>query len=137
MSSGIYVCGQIILTVYFIFSIRFLLLCKFLFFFFKQKTAYELRISDWSSDVCSSDLGEDDAEQAGQTAEASARHGSTRDRAGGEAGYGDLHHGEEDGGGPFVRLDPGRQRAEQEIDRAKGDELQDQDRKSTRLNSSH
>src|SRR3546814_969186 len=32
------------------------------FFFFKQKTAYEMRISDWSSDVCSSDLI--DAEQA-------------------------------------------------------------------------
>src|SRR3546814_4732472 len=30
-----------------------LLVC---FFFFKQKTAYEMRISDWSSDVCSSDL---------------------------------------------------------------------------------
>src|SRR3546814_3625171 len=30
-------------------------LCSF--FFFKQKTAYEMRISDWSSDVCSSDLG--------------------------------------------------------------------------------
>src|SRR3546814_2713301 len=29
--------------------------CYF-FFFFKQKTAYEMRISDWSSDVCSSDL---------------------------------------------------------------------------------
>src|SRR3546814_13171060 len=29
-----------------------------LFVFFKQKTAYELRISDWSSDVCSSDLAE-------------------------------------------------------------------------------
>src|SRR3546814_3323154 len=28
----------------------------YLFFFFKQKTAYEMRISDWSSDVCSSDL---------------------------------------------------------------------------------
>src|SRR3546814_1895379 len=28
------------------------------FFFFKQKTAYEMRISDWSSDVCSSDLGD-------------------------------------------------------------------------------
>src|SRR3546814_20076788 len=28
-----------------------------IFFFFKQKTAYEMRISDWSSDVCSSDLG--------------------------------------------------------------------------------
>src|SRR3546814_1743959 len=37
-------------------------LCAFIycyvcfFFFFKQKTAYEMRISDWSSDVCSSDL---------------------------------------------------------------------------------
>src|SRR3546814_1352329 len=30
-----------------------------LFFFFKQKTAYEMRISDWSSDVCSSDLLQD------------------------------------------------------------------------------
>src|SRR3546814_1815119 len=34
------------------------------FFFFKQKTAYEMRISDWSSDVCSSDL----QESAGRTA---------------------------------------------------------------------
>src|SRR3546814_7473401 len=33
-----------------------LLLYFFLFFFFKQKTAYEMRISDWSSDVCSSNL---------------------------------------------------------------------------------
>src|SRR3546814_20862731 len=30
--------------------------CLIMFFFFKQKTAYEMRISDWSSDVCSSDL---------------------------------------------------------------------------------
>src|SRR3546814_2384233 len=30
-------------------------------FFFKQKTAYDMRISDWSSDVCSSDLGADSA----------------------------------------------------------------------------
>src|SRR3546814_6578730 len=30
--------------------------CVSYFFFFKQKTAYEMRISDWSSDVCSSDL---------------------------------------------------------------------------------
>src|SRR3546814_6703469 len=30
--------------------------CFVVFFFFKQKTAYEMRISDWSSDVCSSDL---------------------------------------------------------------------------------
>src|SRR3546814_8082763 len=38
------------------------LLWSFVFFwyvfFFKQKTAYEMRISDWSSDVCSSDLGQ-------------------------------------------------------------------------------
>src|SRR3546814_7603418 len=33
-----------------------MLLLVFIFFFFKQKTAYEMRISDWSSDVCSSDL---------------------------------------------------------------------------------
>src|SRR3546814_8779219 len=31
-------------------------ICVIYFFFFKQKTAYEMRISDWSSDVCSSDL---------------------------------------------------------------------------------
>src|SRR3546814_3467393 len=33
----------------------------FVFFFFKQKTAYEMRISDWSSDVCSSDLQDAEA----------------------------------------------------------------------------
>src|SRR3546814_3945996 len=33
-----------------------LVVCCYIFFFFKQKTAYEMRISDWSSDVCSSDL---------------------------------------------------------------------------------
>src|SRR3546814_13833420 len=32
------------------------MMCVYFFFFFKQKTAYEMRISDWSSDVCSSDL---------------------------------------------------------------------------------
>src|SRR3546814_4713109 len=32
------------------------ILFEHFFFFFKQKTAYEMRISDWSSDVCSSDL---------------------------------------------------------------------------------
>src|SRR3546814_10709728 len=35
----------------------FLLFFVVCFVFFKQKTAYEMRISDWSSDVCSSDLG--------------------------------------------------------------------------------
>src|SRR3546814_7289753 len=35
------------------------------FFFVKQKTAYEMRISDWSSDVCSSDLSAQTGEAAG------------------------------------------------------------------------
>src|SRR3546814_8719852 len=39
----------------------FLILYVVLLFFFKQKTAYDMRISDWSSDVCSSDLAEADA----------------------------------------------------------------------------
>src|SRR3546814_8246809 len=34
----------------------FIFILYFIVFFFKQKTAYEMRISDWSSDVCSSDL---------------------------------------------------------------------------------
>src|SRR3546814_2674109 len=44
-------------VVYFVYD-RFNFVCVILlcFFFFKQKTAYEMRISDWSSDVCSSDL---------------------------------------------------------------------------------
>src|SRR3546814_4640909 len=45
-----------------------------LVFFFKQKTAYEMRISDWSSDVCSSDL-ENPQREAGP----SARHGGDVD----------------------------------------------------------
>src|SRR3546814_12431170 len=36
-----------------------------IFFFFKQKTAYEMRISDWSSDVCSSDLQDSDDRSGG------------------------------------------------------------------------
>src|SRR3546814_9689076 len=36
--------------------VRYLCVFLLLIFFFKQKTAYEMRISDWSSDVCSSDL---------------------------------------------------------------------------------
>src|SRR3546814_9390099 len=40
-----------------LFSLVLVVIClSRVFFFFKQKTAYEMRISDWSSDVCSSDL---------------------------------------------------------------------------------
>src|SRR3546814_7469549 len=41
-----------------------------LFFFFKQKTAYEMRISDWSSDVCSSDLPGEQASAFGAVSNA-------------------------------------------------------------------
>src|SRR3546814_9732476 len=40
----------------FMFMFQYNCLCCWFVFFFKQKTAYEMRISDWSSDVCSSDL---------------------------------------------------------------------------------
>src|SRR3546814_4350985 len=50
------------------------LLC-YMFFFFKQKTAYEVRISDWSSDVCSSDLLRLPHELAGR-AVLETRHGT-------------------------------------------------------------
>src|SRR3546814_1120226 len=45
-------------------------MCVLCFFFFKQKTAYEMRISDWSSDVCSSDL----VPGAGDPVSGAARH---------------------------------------------------------------
>src|SRR3546814_8631576 len=59
-----------------------------LLFFFKQKTAYEMRISDWSSDVCSSDLGSPSAHRSGsghevaaQACEAAADRGIDAQRA--------------------------------------------------------
>src|SRR3546814_8958630 len=53
------------------------------FFFFKQKTAYEMRISDWSSDVCSSDLNPADFLR-----HAFARHGRGDGREGNQPDYG-------------------------------------------------
>src|SRR3546814_3372935 len=79
-------------------------MCLFgVFFFFKQKTAYEMRISDWSSDVCSSDLPGDTAEQAAATTGLSAD--SMRqivDQIGGEGALGrfaDLLGAQGDAGG--------------------------------------
>src|SRR3546814_16308220 len=59
-------------------------------FFFKQKTAYEMRISDWSSDVCSSDLETDVAlEHVAEVLDAVAEHqGAVDAHAEGEAGVG-------------------------------------------------
>src|SRR3546814_3367218 len=57
------------------------------FFFFKQKTAYEMRISDWSSDVCSSDLHAGPQE---------GRRGS-RGRGAGGGGFGRFGGSDRDG----------------------------------------
>src|SRR3546814_8554628 len=54
----------------------------YFFFFFKQKTAYELRISDWSSDVCSSDLVERVLAEVGLAGHA--------DQEAGTLSYGDV-----------------------------------------------
>src|SRR3546814_2700772 len=95
------------------------------FFFFKQKTAYEMRISDWSSDVCSSDLlggqhrqrnadrqhaEEDDGDEGQQPQQHSLRV-RRNGGAGGRYGGGLSGHQKHLDGSP--------------------------DRKSTRLNSSH
>src|SRR3546814_19205602 len=60
-------------------------LCVFLFFFFfKQKTAYEMRISDWSSDVCSSDLQPPGASHSGPGAMRPAQRSCRARRTGPE-----------------------------------------------------
>src|SRR3546814_1710734 len=51
-----------------------MILLLFVFFFFKQKTSYEMRISDWSSDVCSSDLLEGLRDAAPETRPRRQRH---------------------------------------------------------------
>src|SRR3546814_2782704 len=103
----------------------------FVVFFFKQKTAYEMRISDWSSDVCSSDL-------------LIADHGGAvpRDRESLErlAGVGrktanvvlNIAFGE-----PTIAVDTHIFRVGNRTGLAPGKTPLEVDRKSTRLNSSH
>src|SRR3546814_3210515 len=96
-----------------------------LFFFFKQKTAYEMRISDWSSDVCSSDLGL--ARPPG------ARDRRTRDRQGIDRR---APAPPVDALGPAL-CDHELRRDARDIDRKRVVRARGGDRKSTRLNSSH
>src|SRR3546814_4264026 len=60
MSYFVYNYYLLLLSIFFVHGYEMLAdelsLFQLFFFFFKQKTAYEMRISDWSSDVCSSDL---------------------------------------------------------------------------------
>src|SRR3546814_7463317 len=108
-------------------------MCCRLFFLFKQKTAYEMRISDWSSDVCSSDLA------AGAGAVAAILDRANRRAVGGET---DVRTG---GGEPAAARH--RQRLQHPahavaISRKAaahlgGARAVDEARKSTRLKSSH
>src|SRR3546814_5794099 len=66
-------------------------ICTVVFFFFKQKTAYEMRISDWSSDVCSSDLVDFSIPAALDANLAAARAARTPIVIG-TTGLGDAHH---------------------------------------------
>src|SRR3546814_15601102 len=58
-------------------------------FFFKQKTAYEMRISDWGSDVCSSDLRPPHNESFGCPCENGPRHGRAPCSAHGDRSWND------------------------------------------------
>src|SRR3546814_1465759 len=62
------------------------------FFFFKQKTAYEMRISDWSSDVCSSDLGEHNDIIYGDTTDSAESLGGD-DLIYGDSGFDTIYGG--------------------------------------------
>src|SRR3546814_1439164 len=62
-----------------------------MFFFCKQKTAYEMRISDWSSDVCSSDLRHDRRRGAGPASAAAAWLGFRKSPDLGSLGAGGPH----------------------------------------------
>src|SRR3546814_5867976 len=136
-----------------------------MFFFFKQKTAYEMRISDWSSDVCSSDLdgaqpGRDrhrhpgsDHPGAASGAAAGARpriRGDARGRAPGDGRmiFGPMPTGEAEGcllahslRGAGFTFKKGRRLSADDIAAlaAAGiaEVIAGRDRKSTRLNSRH
>src|SRR3546814_7237318 len=105
------------------------------FFFFKQKTAYEMRISDWSSDVCSSDLEHrGDQVRVAQHAEVEVDLGALQDgpaegqrcqRGDGRGEQAGPHQDASVDGGCLVELI------------APTSQIAAQDRQSTRLNSRH
>src|SRR3546814_8410265 len=85
-------------------------------FFFKQKTAYEMRISDWSSDVCSSDLG---AEGVGDVGHLLLEGAGPQVELSAAGGHGVLELGRGHGGGA---LDRGPQRVLRSEERRVGKE---------------
>src|SRR3546814_4103643 len=127
--------------------------CWCFVFFFKQKTAYEMRISDWSSDVCSSDLDlrqrvhavgsrvDEDAARPCERPEMTLQLAHRLEGFVAGPVFGAAHHAAQQlvehrqgcVGQVFLKADAGcrqRRMSAQGIEFAK-------DRKSTRLNSSH
>src|SRR3546814_4032755 len=121
-------------------------------FFFKHETAYEMRISDWSSDVCSSDLFELKVPNA-ETRAAADRHVARAEQADvglagrirldiARAGDRDVERRRDEPVGVDIaragHVDLARYRgAALDVQVARARHGQFQDRKSTRLNSSH
>src|SRR3546814_10906717 len=112
------------------------------FLFFKQKTAYEMRISDWSSDVCSSDLetGVAIEDRAGRRAKQEACAGLDADadialplKVETDARFRPRFLVEDEVADHRAQ----RVGASSAVDVAVGRERHLEDRKSTRLNSSH
>src|SRR3546814_10720418 len=122
-------------------------------FFFKQKTAYEMRISDWSSDVCSSDLRPPGADLSTAVRREYPAPEQGRQIGHGKAQTAGVESGGEDrrgcgsgrtrrkAGGGGTRRDARRRSARREApNRMRPHHAQagaTSDRKSTRLNSSH
>src|SRR3546814_7315097 len=99
------------------------------FCFFKQKTAYEMRISDWSSDVCSSDLGAD--------ASAGTIKSGGKTRRAAKMVILNVDHPDVE---EFVWVKAREEKKIRVLEQAGFDmslDGKDIDRKSTRLNSSH
>src|SRR3546814_6764997 len=118
------------------------------FFFFKQKTAYEMRISDWSSDVCSSDLLWSPSivarcHEAALIALRAGRFAMAPVRIGILAGHKHAHRPDATcaiapaGGQIAEHDDVARHRAQKLSTQGRSSTSQLQDRKRTRLNSSH
>src|SRR3546814_5430717 len=116
-----------------------------LFFFFKQKTAYEMRISDWSSDVCSSDLLGEIVEHEHQILDALTQIGIGLADLGGDHLFLRRIHQVENVGGDLDAADArrfeiaaaGELLLHDFVELTQRLRLNAVDRKSTRLNSSH
>src|SRR3546814_5500870 len=99
-------------------------------FFFKQKTAYEMRISDWSSDVCSSDLQRQQADDLDALADRQDQRRPGVHRAGRARDAPPVE--------PYMpRRDHRLRDAARARETQEPQQLVEPDRKSTRLNSSH